>query len=226
MLDYQRGGRACRRRRGEGAFPARRAGTSLVEAVLSSLIVSTMLVAALSALGSSTRAARVQADRCLGPNLARQLMGEILQSRYREPTEKPQFGPESPETTASRALWDDVDDYHRWSASPPRAKDGTKLTHADGWRREVTVEYVRLSDPRQTTGSDEGLKRITVTATNPTGQKSVLVALRSEGSLYDQQPETTTTYVSAVGVELQLGSSESTRVSSGTNILNPLPASP
>lgn len=224
-----RNGRSDRRvvrSRRAGPLGARPRGVSLLEAVISSLIVATMLVAALSALASSTKAARIQADKCLGPNLARQLMAEVLQSRYREPTQKARFGPEPPETADSRAAWDDVDDYHQWSASPPQAKDGTRLTHADGWRREVTVQYVRPDDPTHTTGSDQGLKRVTVTATSPAGKTSTLVALRSEGSIYDQQPESETTYVSAVGVEIQLGISEATRVSSGTSILNPIPASP
>ena len=90
----------------------------------------------------------------------------------------------------------------------------------------MTVQYVRTDDPTHTTGSDQGLKRVTVTATSPAGKTSTLVALRSEGSIYDQQPESETTYVSAVGVEIQLGISEATRVSSGTSILNPVPASP
>jgi len=213
-------------RRRAAPFAARREGLSLVEAVISSLIVATMLVAALSALGSSRKAARIQSDRCLGANLARQLMAEVLQARYREPAQKAEFGPEAPETATSRAAWDDVDDYHRWSASPPQGRDGTALTHADGWKREVTVEYVRPDDPTRASDCDRGLKRITVTATSPAGKTSTLVALRSEASIYDQQPETETTYVSAVGVELQLGTSEATRVSSGTSILNPVEASP
>ncbi len=217
--------RAVRSRRA-GAFGVRPGGLSLVEAVISSLIVATMLVAGLSALGSSTRAARIHCDKCIGANLARRLMAEVLQSRYREPLQKAEFGPEPPETATSRAAWDDVDDYHRWSASGPQAKDGTPLAHADGWRREVTVEYVLADDPTRTCGSDQGLKRITVTATSPAGKTSTLVALRSEASIYDQEPQTETTYVSAVGVELQIGTSEATRVSSGTSILNPVEACP
>ena len=205
---------------------ANRCGFTLIEAVISSVIVATMLVAALNALGSATRAARIQADRCLGPNLARQLMAEIVQNCYREPDRRPAFGVESPESTRSRAAWDDVDDYDRWSASPPQAKDGGDLTHADGWTRSVRVRYVEPADPGRTTGTDKGLKRITVTATSSEGKTYSLTALRSEASIYDYQPAEPTTILSYVGVELQIGSFDQTRVSSGTNIFNPIPVSP
>jgi len=199
---------------------------SLVELVISSLIVSVMLVAALSAVGASARGNRTFCQQCVGANLARQLMAEALQGRYREPEDTPAFGRESGEDAAARAAWDDVDDYHKWSASPPEAKDGTPLDHADGWTRQVVVEYVRMADPTRTTSSDEGLKRITVTAISPEGKPTVLQALRSEKSIYDQQPKTETTYVSWVGVELQIGSTDAARVASGTNLLNLLPANP
>ena len=211
------------RRRG---IPPRAKGLSLIEVVISSLIVATMLVAALGAVSAATKSLLIQSDRCLGPNLARQLMSEVLQAHYVEPTDAPKFGRESGEARKVRTAWDDVDDYNRWSASPPQAKDGTVLTHADGWTRKVVVKYAQLSDPRKKAQSDEGLKRIIVTVTSPTGKTHVLNALRCESSIYDQRPDSTTTYVGAVNVSLQIGKEEATRVSSGTNLLNPLPASP
>ena len=152
-------------------------------------------------------------------------MTEVLQTCYREPTDKPKFGWEGGEKSRSRSAWDDVDDYHKWSASPPETKDGTAIAGADGWTRQVTVEYVRLADPSQTSGSDEGLKRITVTAIGPTGERTTLQALRGQAGIYDQQPDTRTTYVGWVGVELEIGQAPAGRISSGTNLLNPVPVS-
>jgi len=196
---------------------------TLVEAVIATLIVSTMLVAALGAMSSFAKAGAIQAARRRGASMARQLMAEILQARYREPVDTPSFGTESPESRTCRAAWDDVDDYDGWSESPPQAKDGTVLGFAPGWRRDVKVEYVTAADPTARAGSDQGLKRITVTVTDPGGRKTVLQALRAAGSIYDQQPPTQTTYISAVGVEIQIGPSPDSRVAGGVNLLNLVP---
>ena len=204
----------------------RKTGFTLVEAVVSILIVAEMLTAALGALGSAARGKRIQSARCLGANLARHLMAEVLQARYREPTDTPDFGPEAPEDGGCRAAWDDVDDYHGWNASPPQAKDGTPLACGAGWTRQVSVDLVRRSSPTTVAGSDEGLKRIVVTAVSPDGKPTRLSALRGEASICDRLPDSQTTYVSWIGVELQIGPDASTRVVSGTNVLNLVPASP
>jgi type II secretory pathway pseudopilin PulG len=196
---------------------------TLVEAVIACVIVGTMLVAALSALGSSARAQRSRAERCLGPHLARALMAEVLQAYYREPAGSPAFGPEAPEASDSRAAWDDVDDYHGWSACPPQSKDGTPLDHAAGWTRSVTVAYVRPDEPNLQSASDQGLKRITVTVVGPAGARCTLTALRSDASLYDRRPAEPTTYVTWIGTEIQIGPSQAARVTSGTHLLAPVP---
>lgn len=203
----------------------RPAGMTLVEAVISVAIVGAMLAAALSVMGSTARARHVQSVQCVGANLARHLMAEVLQSRYREPVASPRFGREPPERSGCRETWDDVDDYHGWRACPPQAKDGTALAFAAGWAREVTVEYVLPANPTTPTGTDKGLKRVTVTAISPGGKRTTLQALRSEKSLCDQVPEAKTTYVSSVGVELQLGPDPAARVASGTHLLSPVSVS-
>lgn len=198
-------------------------GMTLVEAVVACLIVATMLVAALGAMGSSAKAGTVQANRRMGACLARQLMAEILQARYREPVDTPAFGTESPESRTCRALWDDVDDYNGWIESPPQAKDGTSLGLAAGWRRDVTVAYVTPDDPTAKASGDQGLKRITVTVTDPAGKKTIVQALRAAGSIYDLQTDTQTTYLSAVNVEIRIGPLPDSRVVGGVNLLNLVP---
>ena len=198
----------------------RSGGLSLIEAVISMVIVATLMVMALSTLGTLARARQVQSAQCRAPALARRLMSEIFQTCYEEPDATPVFGPESPEAGYSRADYDDVDDYNGWSASPPRMKDGTVVENLTGWTRSVTVQYVDPDSIGTPTGSDYGLKRITVTVTDPRGDPTYLVALRSRSSIYDQQPASETTYVSWAGVELQIGSDPQGRAVSGANILN------
>ena len=88
---------------------------------------------------------------------------EILENDYVEPDETPVFGCESSESGVSRTDWDDVDDYHLWSATPPQDRSGTVLPNSTGWQRDVVVEWVDPSDPASTVGGDQGVKRVTVT---------------------------------------------------------------
>jgi hypothetical protein len=136
-----------------------------------------------------------------------------------DPTAKT-WGPESPEQSNVRADWDDVDDYDGWSASPPEAKDGTELTEFTGWSRAVTVEYVAPAKPGTVAvGGDQGVKRVTVVVTDPRGAQTTLVGLRGATGAYEQEVTATKTYVSWVGLDLQLGSAGGL-VSLGTSLPN------
>src|SRR4051812_43601097 len=88
--------------------PRRRGGLSLVEVMLAVVIMSTMLVAAFSAVGASAKGRLAQQESSFGLSLARQLMAEIMQTRYQDLI-SPGFGIETGET--SRSKYDDVDDY-------------------------------------------------------------------------------------------------------------------
>jgi len=202
---------------------ARRRGISLVETVISMLIVAIMAVAALRTVGSSAVARQTQAAQCRGPALARQLMAEILPNHYAEPDETPQFGTETGESSSSRSNYDDVDDYNGWSSTPPAANDATAMSDLSGWTRSVTVRYVDPDNLTTVVGSDQGLKRITVTVTDPRGRESVLTALRSSHGVYDHPPAADTTYVSWIGLELQIGDDKETRVITGANPANRVP---
>jgi MSHA pilin protein MshD len=193
---------------------------TLIEAVISIVIVATMLVAAVSALGSFARARRSQFDRCAGGTLTRGLMSEILQARYLEPGVDVWFGLDDGESADVRSAWDDVDDYNGLSECPPKTKSGTAITGAAGWTRQVAVAYVQPDNPNQTSSTDTGLVRITVSATSPTGVTTTLQALRSDGSIYDQPPRTNTTFVSGVGAEMQIGSDQARRLTTGTHVLD------
>ena len=81
--------------------------------------------------------------------------------------------------TAARALWDDVDDYDGWSASPPEEKDGTAITWASDFTRAVSVDWVVRSDLSQTTSSETQVKRIEVTVSRGEREIVTLVAYRT-----------------------------------------------
>jgi Tfp pilus assembly protein PilV len=137
-------------------------GTSLVEVVVSTVIVGVLIVATLNALGAATSSSRTAGNRAVAIGLADDLMAEILKSKYVDPGSSPVFGPETGETGSTRNAFNDVDDYNGWSEQPPQAKDGTIYADRADWRRRVTVDRVTVSDPTKTSTTETGVKRITV----------------------------------------------------------------
>ena len=154
-------------------------GFTIVEAVISTVIVAVMLVAALSAAGASRVIQYKVSLHNRGRLLAERLLAEIVGQAYEDPNAPVVFGPESGEQTTVRSDFDDVDDYHGWSENPPTDKDGSAIPQTDGWQRVVTVEWVDPSDPTLVQGSETGAKRITVTATHGNITHGRLVMIRT-----------------------------------------------
>ncbi|MCS7239500.1 MAG: hypothetical protein NZ899_14720 [Thermoguttaceae bacterium] len=120
--------------------------------------------------------------------VAEQLMDEIYGSSYSEGESNPYsltLGPGKDETASgTRALYDDVDDYHRLVCEPPVDRWGIRLGQDDGRgsfrfpglrldsgfvnaiRLECRVSYVRKDDFRQpvASGSASDYRAIEITA--------------------------------------------------------------
>jgi len=136
---------------------------TLVEATVSIFILGVMVVAALSTVGATRLGEYKLAERCRALPLAQDLLAEVLQQSYEDPNGSAVFGTESGEGTASRTDFDDLDDYHNWSASPPQNQDGTDMSGLSGWQRSVQVSWADPTDLSQTVGNDQAVKRIAVT---------------------------------------------------------------
>lgn len=160
--------------------PIRRAMT-LVEVSMSILIVGVMLVAALNTVGAARVGLQRVGDRSRGTMLAQQLMAEVLAQAYEDPDYGPgSFGLGGDEVgDGSRALWEDVDDYDGWSASPPEDKKGNPLAGFDNWGRSVTVAWVNPDNPSAAVMSDTRVKSITVNVTHNGASVANSVSLRS-----------------------------------------------
>lgn len=137
-------------------------GFTLVESILSIVLIGTVLVAVMNNVGASKSGQYVILERSGGNFLANNLMAEIINRSYEEPDDTPVFGRETGENSSQRDQWDDVDDYNGWSASPAEERDGTAITNSD-WTRSVTVERVNPDNLSQTSGSETGAKKVTVT---------------------------------------------------------------
>lgn len=158
----------------DGAF-------TIVEAVISTIIVAVMLVAALSTVGASRLTEHKASLAHQGRLLAESLMAEVLRCDYEDPNGAAVFGREAGESATTRTDFDDVDDYDGWSSSPPRTKTGTQLSSTTDWTRTVTVVWIDPMDPSVVKAAETGAKRVTITASYNDVPQATLVALKTDG---------------------------------------------
>ena len=163
-----------------GGVSRRCAAFTLVEAVLSLVVVGVMLVAALNTVGVSRLSQFKTSLQGRGRLLAESLVAEIVRYPYEDPNGPVVFGRESGEPASPRTAFDDVDDYHQWSASPPVNRDGTPITGMTGWAEGVTVEWVNPQNVTETRQTETGAKRITVTVTYQGVPVVSLMAIRTD----------------------------------------------
>lgn len=159
-----------------------RRGFTLVEAVISIVLVGMTLVTAMSLAGLSGAGQTGAFQQRRGHMLARELLIEIQSQSYVDPdlleaywdsivrtgsitlSGGDNFGPAAGEVTGNRSLFDDVDDYNGWTASPPQDKDGAVRSDFAGWTRTAVVEKVNPGDFSLLPSTDHGLRRIIVSA--------------------------------------------------------------
>jgi len=143
--------------------PSDARGFSLVEVVISMLVVSVLLAAALRAVGASKTGQLTVANRTEAMLLAQDLLAEIVVLPYEDQdTPTSSIGPEAGESGAHRSAFDDVDDYHAWNGEPPVEKDGAAIASASNMQRDVTVTWAKPSDLSASGFSGTGIKRIEV----------------------------------------------------------------
>lgn len=157
-------------------------GVSLIETVIALLILGGAFVAALNTIGGARASQRIVADQRLGLVLAEDLLAEVLSHPYAEPGTSV-LGVDLGEVASDRSTFDDIDDYHGWSASPPQGVDDKPIEGAEGYTRSVEVVRVQLANPASSSLSDQGMKRVVVTVRHGEKQVAQLIAYRSD--VYD-----------------------------------------
>lgn len=156
------------------------AGFSMVEAIISLMIVSVMLVAVLQTVATARTAQRINDERAKGLTLADALMNEILEQPYDDPGGAAAIGVDSGETTGgSRTAFDDVDDYNGWTETAVVDADGAAVANTAGFTRSVTVQYVQPSALDTTSPTDTGVKRVRVTVQYQNRKVAELTAYRT-----------------------------------------------
>lgn len=147
-----------------------RRGFSLVEAAIASAVLAVLVVGALQAMGHAARGRHLLAEAALAASLAEDLATEIAAQAFHDPqTASTDLGPDPGETGATRALYDDVDDYDGLVDSPPRTKAGVQIADAS-WRRTVDVEFVTFMP-----------QRTLIDVKSPTPKKRVIITVSRRG---------------------------------------------
>jgi Tfp pilus assembly protein PilV len=167
-----------------GSHPKLQSGITLIEVMVSLILVSTILLVSLSASASLQRQQFETRSASVGKQLAFELLDEITAMDFQD-RESPAFGIEADEIVGDRSTFDDVDDYHNYSSTPPKFRDGTEIASFARWTISVTVVP---SDPdvmgvtTTTSDSDSPLRIVNVICESPTGETSNASALVSNVS--------------------------------------------
>lgn len=154
-------------------------GLTIIEIVVAMLVVSSMLAASLYAVAGSRLAVTRGSDRATATALADDLMGYIYRLPYKSPSGSV-LGIELGDILNNKPGYDDVDDFDGFREAPPQYADGTPMTGMTGWERNVSVVYVNANDPTVVSGTDSGVKRITVAVTKNGTVLVRRVALRTD----------------------------------------------
>jgi hypothetical protein len=113
--------------------------------------------------------------------LAHDLMQEILSFPYAEPESNPNAVSTGPDTgESSRSLFDDIDDYHGLTETPPVVRAGTPIPGASRFTRRVSVLFVRSDNPYMIAGSNQGMRIVSVFIDLDGQQVTSLFGIRSQ----------------------------------------------
>lgn len=136
-----------------------RRGVTLIEAIMSTVIVAGVLVATMRLVGAAARSGRLLSDSATAADLADGLLAEILTKPYTDPVSPGGFGLEAGETASSKSNYDDVDDYNGWTQT--YTYTGRSST-ADSMIASVAVARASLTAPSTDAAAESGLKRIRI----------------------------------------------------------------
>ena len=131
---------------------------------MTSVIMSILLVSALKLFGNLGRSQQSLMGHESAGMLIINLLAEIEQQNYQDPAAvNDTLGREMGESAVARSNYDDIDDYHGWTANPPEDQSAQPYTQYSHLTRSVLVRYVAANDFTQTVGTDQGFKEVTIT---------------------------------------------------------------
>jgi len=140
-------------------------GFSQIEVAASTALLSVLMIATLATIAASRRRANDEMNRLQGQLLATELLTEILSLPACDPQSGPPgtLGREPGENNGDiRTNWDDVDDYHNSTESPPKYRTGLDIPGFASWTRTTVIERLKSNDWTKTSPSYASIYKITV----------------------------------------------------------------
>lgn len=155
---------------------------AMVEVVMATAIVGGMAAAALTLVGSVSKQKADAAILARGQALARALAEEIATKPVNDWTSNPGgisinidpdtvtiLGPGKGAVVVTgkpgnRSGFTKVDHYRNYTENPPKGEDGTAIAGYTGWSRSVKITPAELTNPRNISAVETGLRCIAITA--------------------------------------------------------------
>ena len=158
-----------------------RPSLTLVEMVISTLIVSIMLVAALNAVGAARLNECRLAENQRALLLAQALMAEILCQPYSAADEAGDVigSADAAAAVTNRTGFNSVGYYNGWRASPPQNRDGSIIPNCDDYTQTVRVVWVDPGTLTSESNTATGVKCIQVSIERSQRQLVRLTAYRT-----------------------------------------------
>lgn len=135
---------------------------TLIEAVLASMVLGILITAVLTTASAAVKSTARSSQRATASMLADELLADITRRNYADETNAATLGIDAGEPSTKRSGLDDVDDFDRWTEDPPANADGSRMNIPGPWSRAVSVKWVASSDMATVSGTDTGVKLITV----------------------------------------------------------------
>lgn len=126
-------------------------GFTLIETLIAAAILAVSVAAIAHAITAGHAQTEDSLHRARAVALAEAMLEEVLSKPYRDPSGATTIGPDSGET--SRALFDNIDDYHGYPSKADDAGIDDALGESygpeyEGFTRRVTVEAKSVLSPR------------------------------------------------------------------------------
>ncbi len=158
-----------------------RRGLSIIEVSIATVLTGALLVGSMRIAGTHAAARSAMAQRLAAEFLAQHLAAEIGSRFYEDPVDPLDvFGPSATELVSGRSSFNDVDDYHGLTETPPRGPTGAALSGLTGVERTTKVEYIDTSGNVSVTAT--GLKRVTIVVSKDRKVLATALVMRSKAA--------------------------------------------
>ncbi len=144
-------------------------GFTLIEVLIAVMVFVIAAIPLLGVFSEGLKGTGLSQEITVAYNLAQDLMEEIMTKQFDEDLEgltaPNRLGPEAQERrdeTRPDRMFDDVDDFHNYTDSPPLELDGTPMNEFSDYSRLVTVQYVDQDNFDLILSSRSYFKRIEV----------------------------------------------------------------